>query len=109
MKDTKPRRAHRQLKNPRPSYLDPEVLDRAVRNAEARLRARALILDKFDEEIKSAPDSAQPLPTSLIGRIDALKMKAARNRPELLSSEVLDRVVLEQKEFFLGLSKDKES
>ena len=40
MTDTQPRRAERRVKQERPAYLNPELLDRIAENADARLLAR---------------------------------------------------------------------
>ena len=44
------------------------------------LQTKAAFLDFLDDDIKSQPDSIKPIPTGLLSRIQALRMKADQNR-----------------------------
>jgi hypothetical protein len=70
---SRPIKSQRRIKNPRPNHLDPESLERAAKNAQQSLEARVS---------------------------KAVEQKARRNRPDFLSSDVLDRVVEEHTAFF---------
>ncbi|MHC8315068.1 hypothetical protein [Pseudomonas sp. LB3P31] len=46
----------------------------------AELHTKADFLDLLDDDIKSQPDSIKPIPTGLLNRIQALRLKAEQNR-----------------------------
>ncbi|MES2869433.1 MAG: hypothetical protein V4749_07680 [Pseudomonadota bacterium] len=46
----------------------------------AELQTKAAFLDFLDDDIKNQPDSIKPIPTGLLSRIQALRMKADQNR-----------------------------
>lgn len=46
----------------------------------AELQTKAAFLDFLDDDIKTQPDSIKPIPTGLLSRIQALRMKADQNR-----------------------------